>query len=709
VSVPLPPGLVAHATQMRVTDPAGRDTLLQHRTLERWPDGSLRWVRLDFLADVDRGASATYHLSTGGAPRSRPRAGIHPTPGRDGTVVDTGACRIRPRDEGGVIVEIATTAGLNQLPIPLPTVETDVRARAPDTVALRAGERGPVRVEWLFAGHTAEGMAFETRISAFAGGCLLRIEYTLVNTAPVASTAALRRVALTLPLTSTRAVVGIDGEPRMLATLVPAREVRQLDATTAFLDTARDGKHLDGWVHAAGPDLVVTAAVQHLWQQFPAGFRVAPAHLSLDLVAAPETPLRFGIGAAKTFEAWLAVAPAPPAPAAAGHGTPPSPLVATVTPTWIRSTGALPHALAADSEPVNHALARLTAALDHYRATNASERWDDGPPGPCDQRTAEQPRVGTYGLLNWGDWNFPRYRDDAEGCDAWGNLEYDLPQVLGLLWAATGNAEAREEFEAAARHYRDVDIIHAMPAHPDWVGMNHPHKMSHFAVEAPNQIDLGHTWVEGLLTHYRLTGEARSLAAARGIANVLATRVDKAGNPRQLGWPLIALTAIYNATGEQQYLGAARQYATRALASVQPTPAAGDWKVGILADGLAYYDAATHDPATRQWLTDYAEAWLAARARFPDPRYALPLGYLAAATGNATYRRAAMEVAATINVGTWGKTFAATGRTLIRLLAPLERARGATLPVRADPPPASASAPQRSSRSPSGPFPRTAH
>ena len=417
------------------------------------------------------------------------------------------------------------------------------------------------------------------------------------------------------------------------------------------------------------------------------------------------------MGAAKTFELWLTIAPTRSTPAAAGEATLEAaalrhPLVGTVPAAWIAATHAVSQALVPNDDTIRQALARLTTALRGYQRRNATERWDDGPPVPCAQREQEHPRLGTYGVLNWGDWNFPHYRDNAEGCDGWGNLEYDLPQVLGLLWAATGDPIARDEFIAATRHYRDVDIIHAMPSHSDWVGMNHPHKMSHFAVEATNQIDLGHTWVEGLLTHYRLTGETRSLAAARGIAAVLATRLDKAGNPRQLGWPLLALVAVHVATGDEGPLAAARQYAARAMANVLPTPASGDWKMGILADGLAYYDAATNDPAARRWLLQYADAWMAKRSQFADPRYALPLGYLAAATGNQDYRAAALDVAQHLTIGEWGKTFAATGRTLIRLLAPLQPL---SPPAPAVPRRASVGARPRSSPSRSSPSPRKAH
>src|SRR5205814_1358205 len=186
-------------------------------------------------------------------------------------------------------------------------------------------------------------------------------------------------------------------------------------------------------------------------------------------------------------------------------------------------------------------LGRLASAYGRYRKHVETERWDDGPPVPCAERTEEHPRVGLYGALNWGDWQFPGYRDHVRGCDGWGNLEYDLPQVLALAYAATGSR----------------------------------------------------LFLEGLVP------------AAR------------------------------------RYLEAARAYADAGTDLFRPTPAAGDWKMGVLADGVAAVYGADGDARLRRWLVAYADALLASPGRFTDPRFALPLGQLYALTGDAPHQHAA--------------------------------------------------------------------
>src|SRR6185436_17450724 len=149
-------------------------------------------------------------------------------------------------------------------------------------------------------------------------------------------------------------------------------------------------------------------------------------------------------------------------------------------------------------------------------------------------------------------------------------------------------------------------------------------------------------WSEGLVSYWRLTGDQRALDAARGIGDVLLRTVSKAQNPRQFGWPMLALVAVWDTTGDRRYLDAARAYADGGTAAFRPTPAAGNWMMGILADGVAAVHEATGDQRLRRWLVAYADALVAEPGRWPDPRFALPLGYLAKLTGDERYEQTAL-------------------------------------------------------------------
>ena len=267
----------------------------------------------------------------------------------------------------------------------------------------------------------------------------------------------------------------------------------------------------------------------------------------------------------------------------------------------------------------------------------------------------ERPRTGAYGMWNWGDWNFPKYHDQTKGCDAWGNLEYDTTQVLALGFAATGDVQMSDAMVAAARHFMDVDTIHFQRRHPDWVGMNHPKNPLHFSFELGG-VDLGHTWTEGLLSYYYLTGDERGLAGARTIADYLVQRsrgILALANPRQLGWPQIALLAVYDATGETAYLDAARVYAKRALELFKPDEIT-HWKHGILADAFAYMHAATHDATLEHWLRTYAHT-VSQRPR-AEPRFIPGVAYVARLTHDAHLRTFASAGVQTDRPGRLGQT-----------------------------------------------------
>lgn len=283
-------------------------------------------------------------------------------------------------------------------------------------------------------------------------------------------------------------------------------------------------------------------------------------------------------------------------------------------------------------------------------------------------------------MFNWGDWNFPGYHDTTKGCDAWGNLEYDTTQVLALAYAATGERAYYESMVAAARHFMDVDRIYFQPERPTWVGMNHPKNPLHFTF-ALGGVDLGHTWTEGLLSYYYLTGDERGLHAARGIADYLVRRLRTTvrGNPRQWGWPQIALTAAYEATGDPEYRRAALEYARGGMAAHAPGTL-DSWKVGILAEGLSYTHSVTQDPTIRRWLERYAAAVSKdKRGARIDPRFLPAVGYVGRLTANAHYLGLATATVSRLQFASWGKPFTIAGRIGFRLLsltaapAPLKR------------------------------------
>jgi hypothetical protein len=266
-----------------------------------------------------------------------------------------------------------------------------------------------------------------------------------------------------------------------------------------------------------------------------------------------------------------------------------------------------------------------------------------------------------YGFFNWGDWYGERGRN-------WGNNEYDLPHGLFMQFARTGNRDYFRWARTAARHMADVDCVHA---HPDIMhqGAMQLHSVCHTGewsqhLAAPQwsykygyhtTAANGHTWADGMVDTWYLTGDPRVMETTIGlgehIAYAMAPSFEHLGtHERSGGWSLCAAMAIYRATGDPVYLEAARKICEVALAEqdldntgawphVLPTDHAAGYPgavgnvaflIGILMSGMEDYHQATGDPRVLtsmqggcRWLRDVI--WIPERWHF---HYTSSPGYL---------------------------------------------------------------------------------
>src|SRR3990172_6803397 len=62
IGIPLPRGAVVDPSHLGLLDASDQSVVLQTQLLAKWPDGSVKWVLLDFQADVDGHHTATYSL-----------------------------------------------------------------------------------------------------------------------------------------------------------------------------------------------------------------------------------------------------------------------------------------------------------------------------------------------------------------------------------------------------------------------------------------------------------------------------------------------------------------------------------------------------------------------------------------------------------------------------------------------------------------------
>lgn len=668
VGVPFAAGTLRDGEALVVRDEQGAALPTQTRMLARWPDGSVRWLLVDTQLNLRPGQERRLRVEPGSPPPAA--AALQVTESTAGIAIDTGVLRFTvPRARFAILDGLQTT-GADATPLgPLTAllVAGERRGNAQPPTSLRVLERGPLRTRIELRGTYGNGFDYVVRLDAYAGQPFVRILHTFINTGSRAFVS-VPQISLELPLGGFRPGryrFGLEkAKPRHGPLPDEGLSLVQRDNESARIEGANEDVRLAGWLELGATRAALGFAARAFWQEYPQGFAVTRTTARYDLWSPAAGPAQAGIGAAKTHEValWLAAPERlPPGVGAALR----RPLVAVVDPNALAATGALPLAVGG-SEAATRFARKAADAARRYLKRNTQERWNDCGKVHCNELGLDVERVGAYGMWNWGDWNFRGYEDRVKGTDSWGNLEYDTTEVLALSFTASGDAELHEAVVAAARHYMDVDTIHAYPARPEWVGMNHPKNPLHFSFELGGP-DLGHTWTQGLVDYYYLTGDERGLAVARGIADYLATRVQGVvrGNPRQWGWPQIALLAVYEATGETRYRDAALRYATRGM-EAHPPGKSEHWKLGILADALAHTHAATGDAAVRAWLEEYATTLMAQPVR-SDARVYPALAYVGRLTDNAAMCDAALQRAQRLDLGSWGKPFSINGRIGFRI------------------------------------------
>lgn len=111
--VPLPRGCAAEASALSLLDEKSQVIRCQFTPLCRWPDGSIKWVLLDFLADVDAGAQSKYTLKRGASDASLdPQAKqVHVLENQRVVEIDTGVLHVKISKERGTIVDEAELSG----------------------------------------------------------------------------------------------------------------------------------------------------------------------------------------------------------------------------------------------------------------------------------------------------------------------------------------------------------------------------------------------------------------------------------------------------------------------------------------------------------------------------------------------------------------------------------------------------------------------
>ena len=597
--VPLAQGALRDDGASALFDEAGGEVPLQTESLARWPDGSIRWLLVDFQIDLTAKEKKALTLRYGAEVRrgavEKPVRVVRQADGK--VVIEPGPVRLEydptqffpqgaawltagaggPTEDRRVTINCGSDGVLLQ----------DAAGRGyprlgPAQIAVE--QSGPVRACIRASGRHGAGdspgaarmFRYVARIHAWRGQPYVRVFYTFINDHQDSLMAKIRK--LEIRFWGRWAVEGPRPDTCLLDGKAVARgRLLQVDEGQYLLDGKPAGRRAGGWAASGCDRAGLAVGLREFWQNWPKAINCQPGRVSLELC--PELPaglydgkpleeenrlyyaLRggqytFKVGAAKTHEFWVRYLDGRPDAKQLGtfFQAAEEPLLAVAEPAHVSATKALGDFPPADPKGEKYAGydAWLSRALEAHLRVRERDR--------------------EYGLLNYGDWYGERKVN-------WGNLEYDLAHGMFVQYLRTGQRRYFLRGEQAARHHVDVDVVHATNPHlknpwgpPPQVGEIWLHCLNHtggYYENAPLPVErtyqmghstnFGHVWVGGDFEYYYLTGDRRAREVALQIADAMARHCPTAYSDhiRGLGWPIVLVLHAYEATGDKKYLEAA--------------------------------------------------------------------------------------------------------------------------------------------------------
>ena len=584
---------------------------LQTEVLSRWPDGSIKWLLLDFQVDLQPRQSVRFVLEFGGGV-TRPKVTdpITITDGYDGMTIDTRRLRVhldrknfrplhavwldRNRDGRYGDTERVTHPDSPGLVLTTP-LGRNFRAHL-SSMHIDREQQGPlracVRLHGTHSDETGHFFRYVVRLHFFRGLPDVRFDYTFINDHDQTTMSQVDRLICGFQLAGEGPVSHYLEGPRKKPT-----RLFQVDDRRFHINGEPGGRTAAGWAASWGSQGGLAVGVRHFWQNWPKALAVGDRGLTLGIL--PEFPkgtydgrpireeaklfyyLRngeysFKIGVARTHEVWVRFLKGKPSP------------------NWLDDHfRALGQRLLAQPTPERIAQTKVLGQLPAARAGPGADydRWFSG---FLDKHLRGQTEVREYGLLNFGDWYSIPW-------DSWGNLEYDTSRCFFQQYLRTGDRRFFDQAELAAGHLVDVDVAHAVnqPIREyggSWQiepGAIWAHSVGHtggyygrydgekyhdiapLVMKGAYQlglVDLGHHWIGGAFDHYLLTGNRRAHEVAVMACDAMARRTPTryTDHLRGIGWPLQMMMAGWDATGDQAYLAAATRQWRRLRTHLDP-------------------------------------------------------------------------------------------------------------------------------------------
>lgn len=598
VGLPFPRGALQVDDRLSLVGADGRQVALQAEPLARWPDGSVKWLLLDFLCPAGGPDVGRWTLRGGGVTSTTSLLRVKESAG--GVVIDTGAAVFHLRRDALPPLARVLRGGKDILdPASVRTLLTDARGGVgrPRVERFAVESHGPVRatvrLEGAFTGRVRA--RFVARCCFFAGTGQVRLRLTVHNPNRArhrgglwdlgdAGSMLFRDLSLELGLATASPRVTWKAEPDVPSrSAVTDLEIYQ-DSSGGENWQSRNHVNRHGEVpcsfrgyrarHAGneehglraspvvavdGSGRCVAAAVPEFWQQFPKAIEAAGAVLRLRLFPGQfGDPFELQGGEQKTHTVWLNFGDEAEAPLAALSWVH-RPARVHADPDWYSATGALPYLLTGREVRDVRIEALLREAVQ-------------GPNSLAGRREV----IDEYGWRHYGevyaDHEAAYYEGPAPVISHYNN-QYDVIYGAALNYFRSGDPRWFELLDPLARHVIDIDIYHTDQDRAAYNGGLFWHTdhyrdaaaCTHRTYSAANSSDgrpygggpcNEHNYTTGLLHFYYLTGDPAAREAVLSLAEWVVRMDDRTAT-------VFALvddgpTGLASATAQADYHGPGR-------------------------------------------------------------------------------------------------------------------------------------------------------
>ncbi len=345
--IPFARGELADAAAAALFSGDGKEIALQTEALSRWPDGSVRWLLLDFLIDLAAHEKKTVLLRYGKdakrAAIAKPVAVAHD---ENGVAICSGPLLLQlsrasfrlldsvwlDRNGDGHFSDGERITRDNGSGIVLTTPDGQSFAADLATADIAVEQAGPVRACARISGKHASKrgamFCYVVRVHAYRGQPFVRMDYTFVNDHIEEVMTKIDSINLVFGLRDTTGChCLLDGKPARTG------RIFQVDDRTYEIDGKTVGERAAGWAAQGNEVAGLAVGVREFWQNWPKALEQRPGELRIGIC--PHFPngqydgkplkeeselyyyLRgghytFKVGVAQTHELWATFFPGKP-------------------------------------------------------------------------------------------------------------------------------------------------------------------------------------------------------------------------------------------------------------------------------------------------------------------------------------------------------------------------------------------------------------